>query len=482
MIARVFDTDQSQTNQILNDIWDTLEEDNVFIEPKTGLRAIANSAFLVEKSNGKIFKCLKCRRFSQWKLPDHKCPTKNCFEGELQEVTVSGENHYRFLFENLEIAALNAKEHTAQWTAEEAEQVQDEFIKGKVNVLSCSTTFEMGVDIGSVLAVLCRNVPPSPANYVQRAGRAGRRQGDKSLVVTFARRRSHDTQYVANPLSLIKGTIPVPSLSLENHDLVRRHVYALSMSAYLRHIRFVGTRSDSFFEASGNSPSISTSFRTWLKSKPKSLFEEIQSLGLPGAVANRLGIDEWKWVDLLDFPEESGRGGWLKTVEELYFEDINGITAVIESLEQKRTGAETSSEAARRSRLLKIKEDLQSRQIVEPLANGGILPKYGFPVDVAALTPSFASPQQANKVELQRDMSVAIAEYEPGSQVVAGGHVLTSKGIKRTANATFGSMTYVSYTCDNCGWFWHALAPEGRKSATAQLTNCDSCGKPFSRE
>jgi superfamily II DNA/RNA helicase len=482
MVARVFGLDLLQTKEILNNIWDALDEDNIFIEPKVGLRAVANSSFLVEKSNGKIFKCVKCRRYSQWKLPNEKCPTKNCLDGKLEEITIPELNHYRYIFENMEIAALNSKEHTAQWTAEEAEQVQEEFISGKVNVLSCSTTFEMGVDIGSVVAVLCRNVPPSPANYVQRAGRAGRRQGDKALVITFARRRSHDTQYVANPLLLIKGTIPVPSLSLENHDLVRRHIYALSMSAYLRHVGFVGTRSDAFFEKTGDAPSASTTFRTWLKSRPTELLKEIYSLGLPESVATRLGIKNWEWVDLLDIPEESGRGGWLKIVDELYFEDIDGITSVIKSLEQNRSGAETSAEAGRRSRLLKIKEDLQSRQIVEPLANGGILPKYGFPVDVASLIPSFASPQQASKVELQRDMSMAIAEYGPGSQVVAGGHVLTSKGIRRPANATFGSMTYVSYTCDACGWFWHSLAPEGRKSSAGQLVECGSCAKAFSRD
>lgn len=482
IIARVFGTDSRQTEQVLNEIWDTLDQDNIFIEPKTGLRAVANSSFLVEKSHGKIFRCHKCRRYTQWKLPNFNCPTKNCIDGKLAEITVSEMNHYRYIFENMEIAALNSKEHTAQWTAEEAEQVQEEFISGKVNVLSCSTTFEMGVDIGSVLAVLCRNVPPSPANYVQRAGRAGRRQGDKALIITFARRRSHDTQYVANPLLLIKGTIPVPSLSLENHDLVRRHIYALSMSAYLRHIGFVGIRSDAFFEPVGDKPSASSDFRTWLKSRPEELLSEIHSLALPDSVVNRLGIANWEWVDLLDNPEASGRGGWLKIVEELYFEDIDGITAVIKSLELNRSGSETSSEASRRSRLLRIKEDLQSRQMVEPLANGGILPKYGFPVDVASLVPSFASPQQASKVELQRDMSMAIAEYGPGSQVVAGGHVLTSKGIRRPANATFGSMTYVSYTCEDCGWFRHALAPEGRRSATGQLTECESCGKTFSRD
>ena len=479
LISRVFECDQSMTAEILTEIWNSLSEDEVFIEPRQGVRAISNSSIVVERNDGKLFKCNKCRRFSVWQLPKNLCPTKNCVEGKLEEIYVNSENHYRNLFETTEIAGLNSKEHTAQWTAEEAEKVQEEFINGKVNVLSCSTTFEMGVDIGSIVAVLCRNVPPSPANYVQRAGRAGRRQGDKALIVTFARRRSHDIQYVSNPLLLIKGSIPVPSLSLENRDLIRRHIFAMAISLYLREIGFVGTRSADFFEDVNESPSISKKFRTWLEAKPEELLHQIRNLGLPPKIYERLEIDNWGWGQLLDEAGEDGRGAWLLNVEALYAETINGINAAIDLLADPKA---SSKETLRQGRLKKIKEDLQGRQIVEPLANGGILPKYGFPVDVASLIPSFASPQQADKVELSRDLSMAIAEYGPGSQVVAGGHVLTSKGIRRPANATFGSMMFVSYTCDSCGWFWHALAPEGKKSITAQKAECDSCAKPFTRD
>lgn len=479
IVSRVFDCDRAETEEILAELWDALYKDGVFMAPKDGIRAVANSAIAVERNDGKIYKCNKCRRLSQWRLPDGKCPTKNCSEGRLSLIELNKDNHYRILFENLEIASLNSKEHTAQWTADEAAVVQEEFIEGKVNVLSCSTTFEMGVDIGSIAAVLCRNVPPSPANYVQRAGRAGRRQGDKALIVTFARRRSHDIQYVSNPLMLIKGAIPVPSLSLENVDLIRRHIFAVAISAYMREIGFSGTRSEEFFEEIDDKKAVSKSFRSWLESEPAELLEQIISLELPETVTTRLGIKSWSWIKSLDEVDQDGRGAWLSQIESLYFEDIDGIDKTIEAL----TGAKANSvEAGRMARLLRIKEDLQDRQIVEPLANGGILPKYGFPVDVASLVPSFASPQQASKVELSRDLSMAIAEYGPGSQVVAGGHVLTSKGIRRPANATFGSMTFVSYTCDACGWFWHALAPEGRKSDTGQKTNCDSCGKGLSRE
>ena len=69
---------------------------------------------------------------------------------------------------------LAAQEHTAQWTSEKAGRIQEDFIHGTINILSCSTTFELGVDVGDLQAVLMRNVPPTTANYIQRAGRLRR--------------------------------------------------------------------------------------------------------------------------------------------------------------------------------------------------------------------------------------------------------------------------------------------------------------------
>ena len=480
IIKRVFEADKEQIKEILTALWETLDSDGVFRDEKTGLRSIDNESWVVEKGDGRLFQCPACRRFSYWVLPGGKCVTKGCIDGNPKMTSVSEENHYRHIFSNLEIAPLASKEHTAQWTAEEAEKVQNEFIQGKVNVLSCSTTFEMGVDIGSIVAVMCRNVPPTPANYVQRAGRAGRRKGDKALVVTFARRRSHDSQYVSNPLLLIKGQIPVPSLSLENHDLIRRHLYTMALSNFLREINFTSTRSDDFFEPNGGNPSVAKQFRTWLESKPDSLRSEIDSLGLSTSVLTRLGVDSWEWVKLLDEVDSNERGAWLKMIEDVYLEETQNIEALAKVLrsDDEAGNAPSASNQKRSLALTKVLDDLRRKQMIEPLANGGVLPKYGFPVDVASLTPSAASPEQANKVELQRDLSLAISEYAPGSQVVAGGHILTSKGVRKPSNHTFGSMQYVSYTCDSCGWFSHQLAPEGPQSATNK-TQCEICGRGF---
>lgn len=482
IIEKTFQIERAEATRILGELWNRLNDDSILNPEKTGLRTIANQAWSVEVDDSGLFRCPICRRVSYWKLPNNLCTTKKC-GGRLIPFEVDKGNHYRKIFTELDIAPLTSKEHTAQWTAEEAERVQDEFIEGKVNVLSCSTTFEMGVDIGSIVSVLCRNVPPTPANYVQRAGRAGRR-GDKALIVTFARKRSHDSQYIAEPLRLIKGRIPVPSIILENQDLIRRHIYAMALSKFLREVNFTGIRSDEFFEAKEGSKSVAQEFRLWLKSHPQVLATEINSLGLPGAVLEKIGILDWSWVDLLDEVDENHRGAWLKTIETLYLDETQRIESVVEELKQQpTTGARgTGNPLARAGLLARVLGDLKKKQMIEPLANGGVLPKYGFPVDIASLVPSYSSPQQADRIELQRDLSLAISEYAPGSKVIAGGHVLTSTGIRRPNDNTFNSMQYVTYTCDGCGWFWHQLAPEGINGTGTQKNNCENCGLPFDRK
>lgn len=179
------------------------------------------------------YRCDKCYDFTLLNIKG-TCPGY-CCEGTLQACDPEddlADNHYRRLYlETLPLAA-RAEEHTAQLTSRAAARLQTDFVNGKVNILSCSTTFELGVDVGELEAVFMRNVPPSAANYVQRAGRAGRRTDSTAFSLTFAQRRSHDLNHFAEPWRMVAGKIGVPYFKIANEKVVRRHLYAVILSAF----------------------------------------------------------------------------------------------------------------------------------------------------------------------------------------------------------------------------------------------------------
>ena len=132
------------------------------------------------------------------------------------------------------LAALVAAEHTAQITTQDRIDLEDDFkappATSPTNLLSCSPTLELGIDVGGLDAVVLRNIPPRPDNYAQRGGRAGRRSR-VGLVVGYARSTPHDQYFYDVPEEMIAGEVPIPALALGNRDAILRHLNAIVFGA-----------------------------------------------------------------------------------------------------------------------------------------------------------------------------------------------------------------------------------------------------------
>jgi len=187
---------------------------------------------IISAVDAEIFRCNTCGTVAA--LAVHGiCSMSGCKGTMLPfELTDRQKNHYHNLFSHMDPIPLSVHEHTAQLTKEEAFDVQQKFIKGEINMLSCTTTFEMGVDVGDLQCVLMHNMPPNPGNYVQRAGRAGRRADCAAIIVSYAQRRTHDYAYFEHWSRMVQGSIRPPAIRVENIKIARRHMHAEALADF----------------------------------------------------------------------------------------------------------------------------------------------------------------------------------------------------------------------------------------------------------
>ena len=271
----------------------------------------------------------------------------------------------------------------------------------------------MGVDVGDLETVFMKNMPPSPANYTQRAGRAGRRADAVAYALTFCKVGSHDLTFFKEPETMIRGKIRPPKFNIHNEKIVKRHMQSFLISSFWRHHPALYKDVQTFYEADNFSK-----FMTYIRENKENMITHLQSI-IPSGLHHK--IEGWYSMYLSDnsiFMED--RSQYLAEVEEL-----------VEAMEEFKQDDNKLYLANRISfSLRKIRE----KNILNYLSARNILPKYGFPIDSVELITDPSSVESTfgqGELRLQRDLMQAISEYAPGSQVIADGKLYTSQYIKR---------------------------------------------------
>lgn len=478
-IAKKWGVSNDDIPPFLEALWNYLRSDAVgLIVPVTlksnkgkalpncsGVFQIDAAKLLLSENHGH-YRCKSCRRKVSRRTPNSLCMAWQC-NGELEFIAEDPDNYNLQLLDQ-GYSMLRPEEHTAMVPQEDRERIENWF-KGSgdvVNTLVCTPTLELGVDIGALDSILLRNIPPLPANYWQRAGRAGRRHR-MAVTICYCRPTSHDRAYYGDPPKMLEGKIDPPAFNLRNNVMVSKHVHAAAITRLFQLAR------DGTGLPKEQRDEIKEILRQMLPGRVSAfLFEPTGQLRtVPFDFSPLRYVIERNRSNLLSYVEKAFQQGWPEDDKDVTSSDAlakhldgmaNELDAVLKRLRKRLQWAhseirrlndvrnkygtldsEDEAHYRRCDRLIKklkgvytrIRRDAEGIDDINTygvLAAEGFLPGYG--LDTGSVVGMAEVPLWqlgSMDFDLPRPTAIALREYVPGNLIYANGHRFVARRFHR---------------------------------------------------